>query len=90
MTELTKKEIFQNLFGQQVYLPFNKRILLFKIKLYLEGVTSPSYTPKPTGSGMPENEEYHADFYFDVFLYDNYDELVQWCIETGKTIQYLD
>lgn len=65
-------EIFQRLFGQQVYLPFNKRILLHKIKYYLE------------------NQDYSADFYFDVFIYENYEELVAWCEKNNKTIQYID
>jgi len=72
MTELTNKEIFQNLFGHQSYLPFNKRILLLKIRRCLE------------------EEVYSADLYLDVFLYENYEELVEWCNAKGKTIQYLD
>lgn len=66
------EETFEKLFGQQVYLPFNKNILLHKIRYYLE------------------KEEYGADFYFDIFIYENYEELVAWCEKNNKTIQYID
>ena len=89
MTELTNKEIFQNLFGHQSYLPFNKRILLLKIRRCFDiplsvGVAKGALPPRL------EEEVYSADLYLDVFLYENYEELVEWCNAKGKTIQYLD
>ena len=66
------EETFERLFGDLVYLPYNKRILLLKIERYLA------------------NEDYSMDFFFDVFLYENYDDLMKWCEKTNRTIQYLD
>ncbi len=75
----TRNEVlFEKLFCNDVFLPFNKRILLLKIQKYLE-----------TFDGKCE-EDIRPDLYFDVFIYENYEELVSWCEKTGRTIQYLD
>ena len=66
------EETFERLFCDQVFLPFNKQILLYKIERYLA------------------NDDYSMDFFFDVFLYENYDNLVKWCANTNRTIQYLN
>lgn len=66
------EEIFEKLFSDQVYLPFNKQILMFKIERYLA------------------NNDYCTDLFFDVFLFQNYEDLVEWCDKTNRTIQYLN
>jgi hypothetical protein len=74
----TRNEVlFEKLFCNDVFLPFNKRILLVKIQKYLE-----------TFDGNVE--DMRPSMYFDVFIYENYEELVSWCEKTGRTIQYLD
>jgi hypothetical protein len=72
------EHIFKRLFGDLVYLPYNKQILFYKIQMNLE-----TYRQHP-------DVEIPNDVYFDVFLYENYDELVDWCQKTNKTIQYIN